>query len=113
MYKYHLRPGYNSNKLLIEFFCGAEKDEFISDLFAAIKELKLQVLDVQDLWMNDEVILEINSENGQFNLSKDTWGFAFLMAENNQNCILKIDSILMGLEIFEKIEVDFNNYKLP
>ena len=31
-----------------------------------------------DLWMNDEIQLSINSDLGNFSLSKDTWGFAFL-----------------------------------
>lgn len=34
------------------------------------------------------------------------------MAENNQECILKINSILEATKHFEKVKVDFENYKL-
>lgn len=111
MYKYYFRPGYGSSKLLIEFFHGAENNDFISDLIAVISELKPKVIDITDLWMNDETLFNVNSEMGEFSISKDNWGFAFIMAENNQECISKINSILEVTENFEKVEVDFENYK--
>ena len=67
---------------------------------------------IQDLWMNDEVIFTVDSDHGQFLLSKDNWDFALIMAEDNQSCILSIDKILSSNSIFKKEEVDFNDYKL-
>ncbi|MCS4240161.1 hypothetical protein M2306_001782 [Myroides gitamensis] len=112
MYKYHFRPGYGSEKLLIEIFIGLEKEEFLSDLLDAIKILKPEVIDFEDLWMNDEISINVNSEMGEFIVSKDTWGFVFLMSENNQECLFLINSILEIAENFEKVEIDFENYKL-
>lgn len=112
MYKYYFRPGYGSSKLLIEFFKGAESNNFISDLLAAISELKPEVMDISELWMNDEILFNISSEMGEFTVSTDIWGFVFIMAENNQECIFKINSILEVTENFEKEEVNFENYKL-
>jgi hypothetical protein len=112
MYKYYFRPGYGSLKLLIEFFHGAENNDFISDLLTVISELKPKVISITDLWMNDETLLNIHTEMGEFTISKDIWGFAFIMAENNQECILKINSMLEVTENFKKVEVDFENYKL-
>lgn len=111
IYKYHFRPGYQSDDLLIDVFDGAERVTFIQDFMSAINELKPKMIDIVDLWMNDEVLMTIDSEAGQFIISKDIWGFAFVMAENNQNCLVKINSILENAEMFEKIEVDFENYK--
>lgn len=111
MYKYYFRPEYGSSNLLIEFFHGAENNNFISDLFVVISEIKPKINDLTDLWMNDETLLNINSEMGEFTISKDIWGFAFIMAKNNQECISKINSILELTENFEKVEVDFENYK--
>lgn len=111
MYKYHLRPAFGSEKLLIEFFYGAEKNNFLSDFFNTIEELKPKVVDVFDLWMNDEVEINVNSEIGDFIISKDIWGFAFIMAENNQKCIYQINSILENTDKFEKIEFNFEDYK--
>ncbi|BAP33385.1 uncharacterized protein CHSO_4348 [Chryseobacterium sp. StRB126] len=112
MYKYYFRTGYGSSKLLIEFFKDAESNNFISDLLAAISELKPEVMDIPELWMNDEILLNINTEMGKFTVSTDIWGFVFIMAENNQECIFKINSILEVTENFEKEAVDFEKYKL-
>ncbi len=112
MYKYHFRPEYGSEKLLIEIFNSLEKEEFLSDFLDAIKILKPKVVDLEDLWMNDEILINVNSEMGEFILSKDTWGFVFLMSENNQECLFRINSILEITENFEKVEVDFEDYKL-
>ncbi len=66
----------------------------------------------EDIWMNDEVIFTVDSDQGQILLSKDIWDLVFVMAEDNQSCILFIDKILSNNSIFKKEEVDFNDYKL-
>ena len=48
---------------------------------------------------------------GLFTFSKDIWNFAFITAEDNQPCILKIDSLLLQHPAFQKEEVDFDDYK--
>lgn len=111
MYKYHFRPGYQSTELLIDVFSGAESETFNSDFLNAIEELKPKMIDILDLWMNDEVLMTYDSEIGKFIISKDIWGFAFIMGENNQDGLNKIDSILKKSDLFEKVEVDFDNYK--
>ena len=111
MYKYYFRPGYKSKKLLIDIFDGAEKDTFFSDFIGAITEINPKVSDVSDLWMNDEITFEFDSQFGKFTFFKDIWGFAFIMAENNQNCLVTISSLLERSELFEKTDVDFENYK--
>ncbi|MCK8143373.1 hypothetical protein MW871_15890 [Flavobacterium sp. I-SCBP12n] len=82
------------------------------DLLNTISEINPKIIHASDLWMNDEILINIDSEIGEFTFSKDTWGFAFLMAENNQKSLLRINSILEVAEHFEKIEVDFEDYKL-
>jgi len=111
MYKYHFRPGYQSKELLIDVFGGAENETFVSDFVNAIHEIKPKMIDILDLWMNDEVLMTYDSEAGKFTISKDIWGFAFIMAENNQEVLAQINSILEKAELFEKVEVDFENYK--
>lgn len=111
MYKYYLRPGYQSQNLLIEVFYGAENETFVSDFLSSIEEINPQLIDALDLWMNDEVLITYDSEIGKFTLSKDIWGFAFIMAEDNQNSIIEINSILEKSALFEKVEVDFEKYK--
>ncbi|MBB1287422.1 hypothetical protein HRH25_23815 [Flavisolibacter sp. BT320] len=110
-YKYHLRPGYGSDELLLEFLLASTDTEFDKDLFAALKDINPKVDTVENLWMNDEVLLHVSSDKGTFTLSKDIWDFAFIMAENNQHCIKLIDEILTGHNLFEKEEVNLKDYK--
>jgi hypothetical protein len=110
-YKYRLRAGYGSNKLLLEFPLVGTNTEFGKDLFTAIKDICPNVDTVENLWMNDEVLLHVSSDKGPFTLSKDIWNFAFIMADNNQPCIKLIDEILNNCNLFEKEEVNFEDYR--
>jgi hypothetical protein len=112
IYTYKCRPGYGSNKLLIEISKGAEQEIFVCDLSNALKELNLKIKGFQDLWMKDEFIVKATSDIGEFTISKDIWNIAFINADENQKIINIIDTILSMNPIFKKEEVDFNNYKL-
>lgn len=106
-YKYRYRLGYSSDSLLIEFVTGVENEAFRTDLFDAIKEINPKLAGREDFWMNDEILYTIDSDLGQFTLSKDIWDLAFLMADDNQSCIIQINNLLLHDIRFEKIEVDF------
>ena len=110
-YLYHLRPGYGSDKLLLQFFLDGDDVAFNNDLLATLQDINPKIDLVEDLWMNDEVVFHISSKHETFYLSKDIWGFAFIMAENNQLAIKIIDEILSRSDLFEKEEVDFDNYR--
>lgn len=112
MYKYKFRPGYGSPVLIIEFFYGAESNFFISDLINILEELNPEIIKIDDLSMHDEILIHIKSKIGEFLLSKDAWGIAFLTAEDNQECLLQINSILEKALNFERVEVNFEDYKL-
>jgi len=110
---YRLRPAYGQTELLLEFFYGEENSTFKSKLKLALRELEIALIKAEDLWMNDEMLYEINSKkHGNFELSIDSQGIAFIMSENNQKIILLIDKILSENPNFEKEAVDFENYKL-
>jgi hypothetical protein len=111
-YKYHYRPGHGFENLLIEFISGVENETFGTDFFDAIKEINPQLVGKEYLWMNDEILYTVNSDLGQFTLSKDIWDLAFLMSDDNQSCIYQINNLLLNDNRFEKIEVDFNDFKL-
>lgn len=112
MYKYKLRPGYGSEKFLIDFFYGAENDNFISGLLSTIKELQPEIITISDVWVNDEILMNMTSTIGKFIISKDSLGFAFITADDNQDCLLKINTILENSINFEKVEADFEDYRL-
>lgn len=110
-YKYRYRPEYGSENLLIEFIRAVENETFITDLLEAIQSIKPEIVDLNDLWMNDEVLYTINFTLGEFTFSKDIWDLAFIMVDNNQICIAKINELLVADNRFEKIEVNFEDYK--
>jgi hypothetical protein len=112
-YKFHFRPAYGSNKMLIEIFYGVEKEEFLPDFLDALKSFKPKLESTRNLWMNDEIELSFNSDAGDFFLSKDTWGLAFLWSDSHQDVVRKISDLLADDHRFEKVEVDFDKYKKP
>jgi hypothetical protein len=82
------------------------------DLFDALKSINPRISGVTDLWMNDEFLYHVDSDKGHFILSRDTWGFAFIISDDNQTCISTVDRILAQDERFKKIEVDHNKYTM-
>jgi hypothetical protein len=110
-YKYRLRPYYGSDPLLLEFTVDSPDVEIEKDLFEAIKELDPIVEDLQDLWMNDEVVITVSCSKGGFILTKDIWGLVFIMAGQNQPCIMAINEILERSEMFVREEVDYSLYR--
>jgi len=109
-YIYRLRPGYGSDKLLLEFMLADLGAEFINDLLIALHAISPVVDSVEELWLNDEVLMRVSSTQGAFLLAKNTWGFAFLTAEENQSCLKCITDILNDSSLFEREEVDFEKY---
>lgn len=99
--------------MLIEIFHGAEKEEFLTDFLDVLKTFNPRVENALDLWMNDEIQLAINSDAGNFLLSKDTWGLGFLWNDSDQDVVRKISDLLADDYRFEKVEVDFEKYKKP
>jgi hypothetical protein len=111
LYKYYLRPGYGSDKLLLEFLLDSSDTKFDKDLLTTLKDINPKVNTVEDFWMNEEILLQVSSDKGSFLLSKYVWDVAFIMAEENQSAIEYIDEILSNSNLFDKEEVDFGEYK--
>ncbi len=64
-----------------------------------------------DLWVNDEVLFTYKSKNGTIVLSRNIWDLFFIMGEQNQADIFKLDTLLSENPLFEKIEVDLKEYE--
>lgn len=67
--KYHMRPGYHSTELLIEFISGVGDNEFNYELEKALQDLNLRLIKIVDLWVNDEISLTYETKIGRFNLT--------------------------------------------
>lgn len=111
MYKYNYRPGYGSEDLLIEIYSGPEQKDFFSHLLAALNCLNIQIKKINDLWINNEVLISVKSDFGNFLISKDIYDLVFIISENNPSCLEKIDTVLHDNPMFEKVFVNFEDYK--
>ena len=113
MYTYHFRPGYGSDKFLIEFLEGTDKESFLRDLKITLREINPKIESIEDLWMNDEVWVMFGSDAGDFTFSKDTWGCAFIMSDTNQEGLKKIDHILCKAIFLQKKRLILLSIKIP
>jgi len=108
---YKHRPCYGTDKFLIEILSGIDEPEFIATFMNAINAVNPMITGAVDLWMNDEVQFEFRSEAGAFTLSKDIWGFVFVEANNNQECLKKLDALLSSSTSFERLAINPEDYK--
>ena len=111
MYRFKVRPGYGSNDLLIEFDLISEHEEFLTVLVETLRGIDASPREQIDLWMNDEVLLEFDSNLGRFVLSSDIWGMVFLMDGENPSTIESIGSLLADSDRFEAEAVDPQDYR--
>ncbi len=111
MFSFRTRPGYKSKNLLIEFLRGSGSDEMVIALKNALKKLNCKTISKEDCWMNDEFIYNMNSQFGEFEISSDSYGEVFIIAETNQIAILEIEKALIESGEFEKEEADFSKYE--
>lgn len=74
MNKYRLRPAYESKELLIEFTSRLKDDKFIFKLETALSALNTVITGSEDLWMNEEVLIQAKCDSGAFEISVNDWG---------------------------------------
>jgi hypothetical protein len=109
-YAYKLRPGHNSSELLIEFTKTGNVNDFMEELINLLKKNDFVYKDTSDIWMNDEIWINLNSDKGKITITKDIWDFVFILGEQNQRDIISIDKILIESGNYEKENVDFSEY---
>jgi hypothetical protein len=102
-YKYRLRPCFGKTEVLIEFI-GID-NYFISYFVDALVEINPKITDIEDLWMNDEILLHIQTDGGNFLFSKDIYDSVFIMSKENQSLIYQIDELLGTNNVFQKIDL--------
>ncbi len=112
-YTYRLRPGYGSDKLLIAFDIAEDPDYFLFELMKLLSLSGFESHGKIDLWMNDEIIIDMHSPNGNIILSLNIWGMLFIMGNHNQKDILRINELLLATPGFKKEEVDYSEYQIP
>ena len=104
------RPGYNSDKWLIEISKG---EDFVWEDFAfAIRELSPEITknDIQYA-LRDEMWLEVKSNIGTITVEQDIWEFVWIDGENNE-ATAAIDRLLEASVMFKKKDADISKYRM-
>lgn len=102
MQKYYYRTAYNSGVAAIEFFQGTERDGFFRTVFTALSSVHPMVKNIREMWKNDEMIVHVDSDLGDFIVSKDIYDLSSIISRRNAGCIEKIDQILAANPMFQK-----------
>ncbi len=112
IYSYRLRPGYQSKALLLEFRI---QDNEYADLKYQLNRILIHIspklIKETDVWHQDQRWFLYDSTIGEYEISVDSWGFVFILSEENQSAILSIETLLKNDANFQKEEVNFQNYK--
>lgn len=108
MYRYRVRPGYGSSKLLVEFMTDASDEAFVGALRAIFMANGIKTRGTEE-----HVFLAaatMDSPAGVFEVDHDEWSMVSVHAEENQEAIHFVDRILAASGQFQKEEVDFGEY---
>lgn len=110
-YTYKFRPLYGTEDMIIEFFV-LNKAQLIEDLILVFKEKGFEVTGSEDMWMVEETWYHIKSKTVKFTIADALYGYVFIFPTDKNEYIFDIDNILKNNPLFEKEDVDFDDYKL-
>lgn len=102
MNTYYYRTAYNSGEAMIEFFQGTGRDGFFRNVFSALRSVHPMIRNIGELWTNDEMVVNVDSDLGDFTVSKDISELSFIMSRRNAACIEKIDQLLAANPMFKR-----------
>lgn len=94
MYSYKVRQAAETKSLLIEFLDRPENKDFIKMLIRSFESINVQVVNYQDLWKNDEIVLKASSDIGSFTIYRDAENYYFITSEGNPTTITQLEVLL-------------------
>ena len=110
MHSYRVRPGYGSEKLLIEFGPSSVDERFVADLKNVLSQQGLRPRGTDHYVIGEAIFFD--SPAGPFELDDDGWA-VFVHADNNPAAIHYLDEIFQRSGLFRKEEVDYSKYAQP
>ncbi len=110
MYRFKIRPAYNSSEMLIDFSIDEADDVFFGILYGALQGINPSKIDLKDLWVEEDVTLQCDSDLGKFEIVSDIYDLVFITANDNQKVILKIGELLSDHDAFIRQEDDASVY---
>lgn len=110
MYRFKVRPGYNSPAMLIDFSLDEADDVFFGTLYGALQGINPSKIDLTDLWADEDVTLQCDSDLGEFEIVSDIYDLVYITANDNQKVILEIGELLSNHDAFIKQQYDTSVY---
>lgn len=102
VYRFGTRPAKESGQMLIEFFDLPADKDFIKQVIRAFHSINVQVINYEDLWMHDEVVLNASSDIGNFSIYRDKEDFYYITAADNPDAIPLLAALLNNNLLFLK-----------
>jgi hypothetical protein len=101
--------------LLIEFCDDCYDKAFTKAILKVLRSIPDFVMQESEneawKWDFDSTTYDISGEFGQCELNASSWGFMFILADENQATIDYFNQKLQESGLFAKEEVDFEDYK--
>jgi hypothetical protein len=110
MHSYKVRPGYGSEKLLIEFGPSSSDERFVADLKNVLSNQGFRSRGADHYVFGEATFFD--SPAGLFELDDDGWT-VFVHADDHQAVIDYLDQILQRSGLFTKEAVDSSAYSKP
>jgi hypothetical protein len=101
-YRYITRPAEETGNLIIEITDLPENKDFVKQLIRSFEGINIQVINYEDLWMNDEIVLNASSDIGPFTIYRDAGDRYYVTANDNPGIIPALDQILQQNPLFKK-----------
>lgn len=105
IFKYKYRKGSDkSNIWLIEFCKIQNSDRLIGEILKILEQANFKSGEVEEIWMNDELLINANSEEGGIIISRDVYDLVYILPKNENNYTIKeVEKELKRSDKFKRV----------
>lgn len=104
-YSYTIATDILDQPTSIEFETIEDYKEFVMQLLQILGMHNFMVAGHQNIWQEGEAFIKLSAPNGELILGISLQKRIFLLSNNNQKDLLKIDLILSKFSVFKKEEL--------
>lgn len=102
--KYKLRCDFNSDDLFIEFEDVSNKQNFVTCFSELIDTIDGNVLEIEQLYSQNDIMYHFESDIGTFKVSSDNFGSMVILSDKNDKVICELDRLLKSNNYFQSVE---------
>jgi len=106
IFQYIFRKGSDkSNIWLIEFWKIQNADKLIGEILKILDSLDFKAGEIEEIWMNDEILINASSEEGEIIISRDIYDLVFILPKDENNIIInKVEKELNKSDKFKRVQ---------